>query len=106
MLYCKLNAIMEDVMAVHEIEISSDLGDNIVYLHCDDEAQGPLADAGWWNNSDTAHCDLTNIESKVVDIQQIMSWKDLNLSWEEVELPSDGQDNTVLFADFSRDETR
>lgn len=106
MLYCKLNAIMDDRMAVVEIEIASDLGDNIVYLHCDDEAQGPLADAGWWNNNDTAHCDLTNLESKVVDIQQIMAWKDLNLAWENDTVNNNDQDNKVLFADFTRDETR
>jgi hypothetical protein len=106
MLYCKLNAIIEDRMAVHEIEIASELGDHIVYFHCDDEAQGPLVDAGWWNNSDTSHCDLTNLESKTVDIQQIMSWKDLNLDWEADQVDIVSQDNKVLFADFARDETR
>jgi hypothetical protein len=42
MLYCKLNAILENRMIIDEIEICSELGENIVYLHNDQDARGPL----------------------------------------------------------------
>jgi hypothetical protein len=106
MLYCKLNALVEDRFVAHEIEIASELGDYITYFHNDEENLGPLEDAGWWNESDTAHCDLKNLDSKIVDIQKIVSWKDLNLAWEQDQPTDIDIDNTVLFADFSRDDTR
>jgi len=59
MLYCKLNAILESRMIINEIEICSELGENIVYLHNDQDAQGPFADTGWWQEPEAVHCDLT-----------------------------------------------
>jgi hypothetical protein len=108
MLYCKLNAMVDDCLAVHQITISSELGDNIAYFHCDDESLGPLETPGWYTNNDTSHCDLANFEIKVVDIQQRLSWKDLGLSWKINQATEDNnsKDNTVLFADFTKDETR
>jgi hypothetical protein len=107
MLYCKLNAIVDDCLAVYQIKISSELGDNIVYFHSDDESLGPLENPGWYNVNDTSHCDLTNLDLKVVDIQQRLSWKDLGLSWKTNQVKDNSnKDNTVLFADFTKDETR
>jgi hypothetical protein len=107
MLYCKLNAIVDDCLAVHQIKISSELGDNIVYFHSDDESLGPLETPGWHNAKDTAHCDLSKLDLKVVDIQQMISWKDLGLNWKiDQAADNNSKDNTVLFADFTKDETR
>lgn len=107
MLYCKLNAVMEDRMVITEIEFSSDLGDNVVYLHNSEEAQGPFVDTGWWNESDTSHCDISIDQSKVVTINQGDSWRGAGLNWsDETVTTVFNSDNKVLFADFAKDETK
>ena len=108
MLYCKLNAIMEDRMIVHEIAISSDLGDNITYLHCDDENLGPLNEDGWWYEPDPIHYDLSLLgENKIVNVSHNGTWRELNLAWTDAEINEGikSVDNTVMF-DFKKDETK
>lgn len=106
MLYCKLNAIMQDRMAVHEIEISSALGDNIVYQHCDEENLGPFDSSGWWHDVDLVHYD-TNIIAidNIVPLHQASAWRDLDLEWTETGNIVE-TDNTVMFADFINDEKK
>ena len=108
MLYCKLNAIMEQRMIITEIELSSELGDSIVYLHNDLENMGPIEDAGWWHDPEPTH-----VDSAVVDIDNVVplnyntSWKELGLAWDNiVVVRPDDTDNKVVFADFSKDDTR
>ena len=105
MLYCKLNAIMEEYMIVHEVEVSSDLGDNMAYLHAADENLGPFEPNGWWHDSDPTHADIKLVDSdKVVSMNVNNAWRELGLSWPE----PDGApaDNTVVFAEFKPDETK
>lgn len=108
MLYCKLNAILEDRMIIDEIEICSELGENIVYLHNSEDAQGPFADTGWWTEADAAHCDLTLFgNEKTVALYHIgASWRDLGLHWDESVIININDDNKVVFADFVKDETK
>jgi hypothetical protein len=108
MLYCKLNAILESRMIVTEIEICSELGENIVYLHNDQDAQGPFADAGWWSESNAVHCNLTLFDNeKTVALHHIgSSWRDLGLHWDESIIININDDNKVVFADFAKDETK
>jgi len=109
MLYCKLNAILEDRMVVVEVEISSELGDNIVYFHDEEEPQGPFETVGWWKESDTVHCDFKLFDSeKVVALNHIgPGWNELGLHWEDsIKLDIDIEDNKVVFADFAKDETK
>jgi hypothetical protein len=108
MLYSKLNAIMEDRMIVTHIEVSSEMGDNISYMHSDDEHLGPFDSTGWWAESDVVHCDSALIDhSKVVALAQSACWRELNLQWEDTDIVTDvADDNKVLFADFKKDETR
>ena len=108
MLYCKLNAILENRMLINEIEICSELGENIVYLHNDQDAQGPFADAGWWTEPDAVHCDLTLLDNeKTVALHHIgAGWRDLGLNWDESVIINTNDDNKVVFADFARDETK
>ena len=103
MLYCKLNAIMEDYMVINEMEISSDLGDSMVYLHAADESLGPFEDTGWWHDSDLIHCDTNLIDSdKVVAMHRAGAWRELDLAWPESETATE-TDNTVV---FKKDDTK
>lgn len=105
MLYSKLNAIAENKLLITDIEVSSELGEHICYLHCDEENLGPFADEGWWNSSDPNYCDATLIDDKVVALTRGELWRDLGLEWGNTESPTD-QDNTVVFADFHRDDRK
>jgi len=108
MLHCKLNAIAEDRMIVTQTEISSELGENIAYLHDDDEQLGPLSDAGWWQDSDASHCDRQLIfTDNVVTMNFNRSWRELNLQWtQESSVIEVDHDNKLVFADFQKDDSR
>lgn len=103
MLYSKLNAIMEDRIVINEVAISSELGDNMIYLQTADETLGPFEPPGWWHDSNLIHYDLTLIDSdKVVAMHRAGAWRELGLAWAEQE-PTPDSDNRVVFADFNPD---
>lgn len=105
MLYSKLNAVMEDHILINEVEISSDLGENMVYLHSADESLGPYEGPGWWHEADLIHCDLALFDSdKIVAMHQAGAWRELDLAWPDQD--SAGNNNTVVFARFGQDETK
>jgi hypothetical protein len=109
MLYCKLNAIMEQRMSITEIELASELGDSIVYMHNNLENLGPIEDLGWWHDPEPTHVDSAVIDvDNVVPMNYNSSWKELGLAWdtEVVVSQPDEADNKVVFADFSKDDSR
>lgn len=100
MLYYKLNAIMEDRIIVDETEISSMLGENMIYLHSDNEHTDIPEIPDWWTTSDPTHNDYVSVEAdKVVTMHSGSIWRDLNLSWPEPTVPEE-TGNIVVFADF------
>lgn len=106
MLYYKLNAIMEDRMLVVETEISSELGEGMVYLHCDNENTSLATTSDWWYEPDPIHCDQQLIASdKVVSLHNNLTWRDLDLSWPVLPATEDNKP-TVVFADFGKNETK
>ena len=106
MLYLKLNAIMEQRIIINEIEISSELGEHMIYLHAADERLGPFEDAGWWYDADLIHFDLALIDSdKVVAMHRAGAWRELGLAWPDQE-PTPDSDNRVVFAEFKRDDPK
>jgi hypothetical protein len=105
MLCAKLNAIMEQNIIVHEVEVSSDLGENMVYLHSSEESLGPFSGPGWWHEADHTHCDWSLIDSeKTVAMHQAGAWRELELAWPDQD--STHGNNTVVFAKFGQDETK
>jgi hypothetical protein len=107
MLYSKLNAIMEDRMALVEIELSSELGDHVVYLHSVEENLGPLEKTGWWHESTLSHCDSVFLEdANILKMNQDNLWHDLGLAWPDSTVDIGIVDNNLLFADFRKDETK
>jgi hypothetical protein len=106
MLYSKLNTIMEEFIIINEVEISSELGEDMIYLHAADESLGPFTEPGWWHDADLIHCDTALIDSdKVVAIHKAGAWRELDLAWPD-QNNSVPNDNTVVFADFGQDETK
>lgn len=108
MLFHKLNAIMEDRMLVLETEISSNLGDNMTYLHAENENAESFVMPVWWTAADTSQNSLIPVDTdKVFAIHQLNHavWNELDLAWpEQVQHPPSG--NTIVLADFLRDETK
>lgn len=106
MLYYKLNAIMEECMAVTETEISSTMGDNIVYLHSEEEEFSNIDYPDWWFNVDITHCDLNILDQeKVLSMPQHNAWRDLGLAWPDSN-EEEESGNVVVFADFKNNETK
>ena len=112
MLFTKFTAITESRLIIGEVEISSMLGDGVIYLHGENENVSNVIMPDWWASSDVAHSDLTETD-KVVTMHKSSVWRELNLSWPELEddlddmTPVDESGNTVVFADFKRlDDTK
>jgi hypothetical protein len=110
MLYCKLNAICEDRLHITELELSSDLGDNIMYKHSYLEPLGPFDTQGWWHLSNLAQCDpklLTKLlsgDSQVVKLTRGDDWSELGLAWANVKEITTVDSSTVVYAQFNKDE--
>ncbi len=105
MMFCsKLNAITENRITVTDVETRSMEGDNVIYLHNIDENLGSdLCKNGWWNDSRPIW--ITNnkpTRGKVVKLDHVPEWKDLDLDWADHAKKSD----SVLFADFSKDDNK
>lgn len=107
MLYCKLNAICEDRMIIGEVEIRSELGGEITYMHGEDEPIGPYDQAGWWNDANLIHyhSKITETEN-IVSLSTIASWRELDLHWPDDEAESTkNTGNTIVFGNFGKDDS-
>jgi len=99
MLFNKLTAIVEDRLIIDEIEISSGLGDGIIYMHSQEENIDDLPIPDWWATSDLAHCDAKFLDDdEYITLANVTIWRDLDLQWPDEADPEVG--NTVVFADF------
>jgi hypothetical protein len=82
-LFEKLNAVLEGRMRVTDLEICSDLGDNIWFQHSNNEKISAIPDSGWWTET-TPDCNVSDDvtkEKKVVKLRKQSSWKNLDLGW-------------------------
>lgn len=106
MLYSKLSAIVEDRMLIGEVEISSDLGGGVVYMHNEEENLGPLEQVGWWHDADLTQCHSELIgEEKVMSLAKSTIWRELELNWPDAE-PKEDTGNTIIFTDFNRNDSK
>lgn len=103
MLFCKLNAVMENRMIVTALDIQSSLGDSVWYQHDEDDAIGPFVQDGWWHQPTCQHNDIeSEYNTKNVVKVSPPGWHDYDLEWPEEHNESTG--NTVVFANFQRNE--
>ena len=99
MLYCKLNAIMEERMIVTSLDISSVAGDRVWYLHEDGEPIGPFANEGWWHDPGPNHCPDVITTDNIFKVS-VESWSERGLAWEE----DAHNEHTVVYANFGQNE--
>jgi hypothetical protein len=107
MLYHKLNAVMENRMIVFETELSSSVGEYMVYLHSEEEHVVGYVQPEWWDTADLTHNEVAPAKlDNVVAIPQATAWRELELGWIDDEVGND-TGNVVVFADFKKpDETK
>jgi hypothetical protein len=103
MLFCKLSAVMEGRIQILDLDVSSDIGDLIVYSHGINETVGPFADEGWWNDPEPTHNNLNSIVKKsaadrVVTMQKTQTWKDFGLAWDDDEQ----EQSQVVYIEFQK----
>lgn len=94
MLYCKLNAIMQDRLYITQLKISSDLGQNLWYLQDEQEDVGPFEELGWWHTADPNTFEKNTNYSNIIRLQKSNTWHDFHLEWDDELLVKD--DSTVL----------
>lgn len=103
MLFYKLNAIVEQRLIIDRIKLSSDQGDNVWYVHGNDEPLVELEATSWWLDPSPAwvdkDCMKFSNQSKVVELERRSSWEDLGLGWEPSESKPQGD---VIFTDFGK----
>jgi len=104
MLFSKFNAIMEDRIVVKELSIASDLGDNVHYLHSEQETTFFDFGTGWWHDAGPGHSiQLKPHQKRVVKLKRVPSWQDFDLDWQsQTDRSLDTVANTVV--KFHRDE--
>jgi hypothetical protein len=83
-LYCKLQAVTEDVIDILDISIRSSIGGGVSYLHHDEETLGPYETDGWWSDSGPSCSQSTPTKKKVVKLNN-PTWKSLELDWDDGE---------------------
>ena len=112
MLFYKLSAIMEDRIIIGEVEVSSAIGEGLIYIHGDNENIDNLDQPAWWHTPDLIHCEGDLIDNdKIVTMHHSSMWRELDLQWPDIEDVTeepneDESGNTVVFADFKKlDET-
>lgn len=102
MLFTKLNAIMEKRMLLLEIELASEIGGNMIYLHADDENLGPMEGPGWWSQGDLSYCHDKFLQNEnLMHLSHYAAWRELELNWPVDDEAPTG--NTIVFADFGKD---
>jgi hypothetical protein len=102
MLYHKLNAVMENRMIVFETELSSTVGEYMVYLHSEEETTVGYVQPEWWDTADLTHSEVAPANSdNVVAIPQAAAWRELDLEWTDDSV-SNESGNVVVFANFKK----
>lgn len=103
-LYKKINAIMQDQIVVKTLNVKSDLGDHIWYLHNDQETVAMNLTSGWWNDPEPNHSNIKLSGKKnIVKLQRSPRWIDFDLDWTEV-AETEQTSNTVV--KFNKDENQ
>jgi hypothetical protein len=101
MLYCKLNAIMEGRMTVDSLNIASQLGDQVWYLHDAQDNLDMFTVDGWWHSPSAQHHTLT-LDAYPDNVIQVApsAWIEHGLLWPEATTESSG--GTVVFGNFPK----
>jgi hypothetical protein len=99
MIYLKLNAITEERLLITNIEVASILGDDMIYVHNEDENFILESRPKWWEESQPCWSDYKSKKksNNIISINRMPEWSELDLDWE----PSDNNnEHSIVFANF------
>jgi hypothetical protein len=103
MLYLKLNSIAENRLVVVAVEIASNQGDDVTYIHQSGENLGPMIRDDWWLDArPTWSYNKNDSAGKIVSLDRTFEWKDFDLAWDDC---NGSVDSSVVFANFRKDDT-
>lgn len=123
MLFCKLNAIMQDQIRVTDVSIKSHIGGDYEYLHNEQEMLGPFEDPGWWHEDSASIRDPDALpeDQRHVYLETLPDWDLLGLGWDRTldrdpgtenisknnpdDKSSTKKDGEVVFVDFGNNPT-
>lgn len=105
MMFHKLNAITEQQIIIDQTEISSMLGEQVRFLHCEDENINLSPLPKWWMTSDLSHRDWDLVDSAKVVTLRSVDWNELNLGWANTRQEKK-QGNTVVFPEFENSDAK
>lgn len=99
MLYCKLNAICAGNMIITGVDLSSKAGCDVNYMFDEDDAFGPFAEDGWWNDEEPTFQGVSKSKDKIIKLAPKISWEDFGLEWEV------GEHGNVVTGNFANKKT-
>jgi hypothetical protein len=111
MLYSKMSAVMEGVILIRNVMLSSTAGDDVIYEHDSEESIDPFDQPGWWRMP-TPYCETAAKaarSSKVVLLSAANQWRELGLEWILESDESDDADsigNVLVFTEFKNDKDK
>ncbi len=87
LLFAKLNSIMENKISVMDLDIVSDLGAQVHFHHSALESTDNIPESGWWYDASPRHNDivLSTGRKNVLKMNKPISWKMLELDWEDTD---------------------
>ncbi len=100
MLFCKLTAMTQDRLIIHEVSLHSDLDDDVVYHHDIDDELGIFEENDWWLNPGPGYESRPHkhrIKDKVIELDRSEEWKDMGLDWHNTKESV----NTIVKARFT-----
>jgi hypothetical protein len=88
MLLTKLNSISEGKLIITDVNLRSDMSDEVTFMCSIESPLGPFETNGWWNDSIPSINGFnkhTNKKDKIVKLikSKLFDWADIDLCWKE-----------------------
>lgn len=91
-------------MVITEVELSSSIGEDMVYTHAVGEELGPMGVDNWWVDPRPVWTSAKKrAKDKVIELDRMPEWGDLDLDWQAGQ---EKENSTVLFADFNKNDDK
>ena len=87
-------------MLITDITVTSSLSDNVRYMIDAEDQIGPFSEDGWWHESNPDWFDhtISQDNTKVIKMDERLTWENVNLNWEEKEESA----NNVVKGNFNK----
>lgn len=88
-IFYKINAICEQRMMCTDLDISSEIGGHMHYLHSDFEETRAIPESGWWREcTPNLSYSARPTNEKIVKFAKVDTWQQYDLNWASDQLNS------------------